>query len=288
MRLTTTVTLTLAGTFVLGFAIVAVIFIGAAHRSAEQDAIREARIMMAAGIAARTYTDQQITPLLNHLPADEFHPESVPSSGANQILALVNKDFRDYSYRETALNPTNLSDLPHGWESDVILRFREDPSLKEIVGEQDGKDGAALFIAQPFRITNPDCLSCHSDPAAAPPAMVKRYGPVNGFRWNLNETIGARFVTVPKSARLAHEMASVEWLLVAFGCVLLVALLAALTVIHRTVTVPVHVLTARAEALSTGAGEEPELPEHGASELRGLAVSINRLHRSVRLLLAKG
>jgi protein-histidine pros-kinase len=279
--------LTLAGTFLLGLALVALIFINAAYSSAEADALREARIMMAAGVAARTYTDQQLKPLLNRLPTDEFHPESVPSFGAHQVLARFNAAVPEYTYREAALNPTNLNDLPHKWESDVILRFRENPSLQEIVGEEKGDNGQFLFIAQPFRITDPECLVCHSVAEAAPAAMVKQYGPVNGFLWKMNDTIGARFVTVPKSARLQHALAAAEWFLVAFGCLLLVGLLAALTVIHRTVIAPVHALAAQAESLSTGMSDAPELPERGAAELRGLAASINRLHRSVRLLLAR-
>lgn len=287
MRLTTSVTLALAGTFLLGLALVAGIFINAAHRTAEDDALREARIMMAAGVAARTYTDEQLKPLLNRLPADEFHPETVPSFGAHQVLARFNAVLPDYSYREAALNPTNLDDLPHSWETDVILRFRDNPALKEIVGEEEGPNGRFLYIAQPFRITDPECLVCHSVPAAAPAAMVKKYGPVNGFLWKMNDTIGARFVTVPKTARLQHAMATAEWFLVAFGVTVLVALLAALTVIHRSVIAPVYALATQAEALSTGVSDAPELPERGAAELRGLAASINRLHRSVRLMLAR-
>ena len=43
--------------------------------------------------------------------------------------------------------------------------------------------GRSLYLARPFQIKDPACLSCHTTWEMAPPAMVKIYGPANGYGW---------------------------------------------------------------------------------------------------------
>jgi hypothetical protein len=59
-------------------------------------------------------------------------------------------------------------------------------------------------VARPLRITNPACLQCHSSVEAAPKTMVAKYGPANGFGWQLNEVVGAQIVSVPMDVPLAR------------------------------------------------------------------------------------
>ena len=285
MRVQNTFTITLGLTLLISFVIVAVVFYRNALDQAEAEAMREARMMLEVATAARAHTAEQVTPLLNQLPADAFHPESVPAHAAQNVIKRFNARFPEYTYREKALNPTNLDDLPSSWEVDLIQRFRSNPALPEIAGVRQENGRELLYIAQPIQISDPACLSCHSKPENAPPAMVAAYGSANGFGWKQDEIVGAKIVTVPKADRLASALSNVFWFLIALGSVLVVALLVAAVVVRRAVADPVHNLAERAERLSKGEGGAEELPEVGPAEFRKLSKAINRLHRSLRLML---
>ena len=285
MRVQNTFSITLGLTLLISFGIVAVVFYRHALVQAEQEARREARMLLEVATAARAHTSEQVTPLINALPRTAFHPESVPAHAAQNIIRRFNERFPEYTYREKALNPTNLDDLANSWEVDVIQTFRARPELTELSGVRlvDGRE--ILYIAQPIQISDPACLGCHSTPEVAPAAMVADYGSTNGFGWKQDEIVGAKFVTVPSSDRLALALSNVFWFLIALGCVLIVALLVAIVVVRRAVAEPVQHLAERAERLSMGQGSVGELPEQGPAEFRKLSQAINRLHRSLLLMM---
>ena len=72
---------------------------------------------------------------------------------------------------------------------------------------------------------------------------------------------------------------------IALGSVLIIALLVAMVVVRRVLAEPVARLAERAESLSLGDGAGGELPEQGPKEFRKLSQAINRLHRSLHLML---
>jgi protein-histidine pros-kinase len=283
MRLQNRFFITLGITFVTSFVIVAVLFYRGALSQGEQEAMREARMMLAAATAARDYISEHGA--LFTRAADTFAPDSVPSFAAQTIMKRFNAAFPEYLYRETALNPTNLDDFPRAWEADIIQRFRQNPALKELSGERTEKAELQLYIAQPIRISDPACLVCHSDPKNAPPSLVAAYGPSHGFGWKQDEVIGAKFMVVPKSERLALALSGVFWFLIALGCVLIVAVMLTVFMVQLGVAGPVQRLAAQAERLSVGGDGTEEIAPEGAAEFRSLAGAINRLHRSLMLCL---
>jgi len=285
MRLQNLFSVTLGITFLTSFVIVAAIFYRGALSQAEQEAMREARMILAAATAARTYSSDRVTPLLTVRPSDKFAPESVPSFAAQTVMKGFNSAFPEYTYREAALNPTNFDDLPRAWETDIIQRFRQDPALKELTGERTEKGELLSYIAQPIRITDPACLTCHSEPKNAPASLIAAYGPSHGFGWKQDEVIGAKFMVVPKSERLALALSGVFWFLIAMGCVLIVAVMVTVFMIQRAVADPVQRLAEQAERLSVGEHGAEEIVPEGAAEFRKLALAINRLHRSLMLSL---
>src|SRR5258708_21479577 len=96
-----------------------------------------ARIMMRSALAVRTYTTNQIKPLLDGQQHYKFLPQTVPSYSATEyfISLASNPDYRNYMYKEATLNPTNPRDRAVDWEVDVVNRFRQNPEVKELVGE---------------------------------------------------------------------------------------------------------------------------------------------------------
>jgi protein-histidine pros-kinase len=170
--------------------------------NAQEEVLNNARLLMEKAVAVRTYTSTQITPLLADQLQVKFLPQSVPSYSAVEVLKMLSSKYPDFAYKEATLNPTNPRDRAIGWEADVVSQFRSNADLKESHGTRETATGPSLWIARPLRITNGACLVCHSSVEAAPKTMVERYGPANGFGWNLNEVIGAQVVSVPMALPL--------------------------------------------------------------------------------------
>lgn len=245
------------------------------------EAANETRVLLSAATAVRNYTVESIDPLLEQLDDGYFHSETVPSFAAQSIFERVSRDYPAYTYREVALNPTNPSDLPVPFETELINRFRTNAQLDEHVGTWT-MDGQALFyLARPIRIASESCLTCHSTPEAAPPAMIARYGPNNGFGWQMGETVGIQIITVP----IAEEMRGAYELVLLMSAGLLVVFLLAYGLLSATVHThliePLKALAKAAENVSVGADADGPVREEGAAELKMLARAINRLRASV-------
>ena len=108
---------------------------GFLQRSARDQVIRQARLMMESSLAARTYTDQQIKPLVNRNDP-VFHPQIVPAYAATEHLNYFRNAYPEYSYKEATLNPTNPRDRAVDWEPDIVNFFRSNapPSAEPASG----------------------------------------------------------------------------------------------------------------------------------------------------------
>jgi hypothetical protein len=288
----------------LAAALIGVAFIarGLMQKNAREHIAQNARLIMETATSARTYTSNQVAPLLQHknfkiesavaefhktmedLPKEidatipkelrltttgkkayalgqqsfltaskqlmdavkskeaelldkEFHPQSVPAFSATEIFKLLGQKFPDYLYKEATLNPTNPSDRADSWEADIVNEFRKNAQRTEIELERQSALGPSLVLARPLKVTKPSCLECHSTPDKAPPEMIKKYGPANGFGWKLDEVIGAQVVSVPMKVpvEMADKASSslTGWLIGAFFGIGLVGNVGALWVLRR-------------------------------------------------------
>lgn len=249
--------------------------------NAKQEVLDHARLTMEKAVAIRSYTNDQIRPLLETQMKYTFLPQSVPAYSATEVLATLAKSFPDYTYKEATLNPTNLRDRAVDWEADIVNRFRTQADQKEFVGERESGTGRSLYIARPLRITNAACLACHSTAEAAPRTLIDKYGPSNGFGWQMNEVIGAQVVSVPMSVPLARAdqafkvfMASLIGIFVAIGIVLNLML-------YLLVIRPVTLLSKLANRVSMGELEAPEFAAKGHDEIGTLADSFRRMRNSL-------
>jgi len=232
-------------------------------------------------LAVRGYTSGQIQKLLQTQMKYEFLPQSVPSYSANEVFAGFQKQYPEFQYKEATLNPTNLRDRAAGWEVDVVNQFRANADLKEAAGQRDTATGPSLWIARPLRITNPACLECHSSVEAAPKTMVDKYGPANGFGWNLNEVIGAQVISVPMSLPLARADRSFKVFMWAqLGVFIAVGVVLNL-MIWFVIVRPVTRLSTLADRVSQGDLEAPEFGTGSRDEIGTLAASFTRMRTSV-------
>jgi protein-histidine pros-kinase len=249
--------------------------------NAKQEVLNHARLTMEKAMAVRAYTQDQIRPLLETQLKYTFLPQTVPAYSATEVLATLSKTFPDYTYKEAALNPTNPRDRAVDWEADIVNRFRTQADQKEFVGERESGTGRSLYIARPIRITNGACLACHSTIEAAPHTVIDKYGPANGFGWQMNEVIGAQVVSVPMTVPLARAeqtfkvfMASLIGIFLAIGIVLNVML-------YLLVIRPVSALSKVANRVSLGEPDVPEFAVRSRDEIGTLAQSFTRMRRSL-------
>ena len=276
--------LVLIAVFIVGLGVTGYVSYELLHKNARDEVVRNAGVMMEASLSMRNYTVSQVRPNLAVDP-DKFLPQSVPAFGATEIMSLLRKKYPDYAYKEAALNPTNPRDRAVGWEADVVNQFRKE-IRPEISGTRVTESGLSLYLARPFQIKDQACLSCHTTPEMAPAAMVKRYGPDNGFGWQLNEVIGAQMVSVPMSLPVRNANRAFYTFMASLGGVFLALFVILNLMLYVLIVRPVRRVAAAADRLSAGRTssadrELPELPESGKDELAVLARSFNRMRRNL-------
>jgi protein-histidine pros-kinase len=265
----------------LGVAVSGWISRGLLQAQAREEVIGTGRLMMEKALAVRSYTTNHIQKLLQTQMQYEFLPQSVPSFSATEVLATLQKSYPQFGYKEATLNPTNPRDRAVGWEVDIVNSFRSNAELKELVGVRDTPTGASLYVARPLRITNPACLQCHSSVEAAPKTMIEKYGPANGFGWQLNEVIGAQVVSVPMELPLKRANDNFKLFISALVGVFVVVGIVLNLMIWLVVVRPVTQLSELADRVSQGDLNAPEFPAKGKDEIAVLAESFSRMRASV-------
>jgi HAMP domain-containing protein len=249
--------------------------------NAREEVQNNARLLMESATAVRGYTAGQITRLLQAQMQQEFLPQAVPSYSATEVQNALHAKYPEYAYKEATLNPTNPRDRAVGWEVDIVSHFRNSAELKEFVGQRDTPSGPSLYVARPLRITNPACLQCHSSVEAAPKTMVAKYGPANGFGWQLNEVVGAQIVSVPMDVPLARAERSFKLFIGSLVGVFAVVGLLLNLMIWKVVVQPVTRLSALADRVSQGDLAAPEFASGSRDEIGVLAASFARMRASV-------
>lgn len=254
---------------------------GVLQEQAREEVLNQARLMMESAVAVRTYTSTQITALLQDHMKTFFPPQSVPSYSATEVLNKVRANHPEYQYKEATLNPTNPRDRAVGWEVDIVNAFRNDDKLKEHSGERDTPTGRSLYVARPLRITNGACLQCHSSVEAAPRTMIEKYGPANGFGWQLNEVVGAQVVSVPMDLPLQRAAENYKFFIGSLVGVFVVVAIVLNIMIWLVVVRPVTKLSELADRVSQGDLAAPEFDTGSKDEIGTLAKSFARMRASV-------
>jgi HAMP domain-containing protein len=307
MRLLAKFSLIFVVVFGLGLGASGYLFYGVLQRNAREQVLYNAQLMMETALAMRSYTIDQVKPAITDTmehqraetqktAADDvfrdlcarkglvgkrvFRPQTVPAFAATELFGQLRKSYPDYFYKEAAPNPTNPRNRALDWEEDIIKAFKNHPEMKTFDGERDTPLGRALFLARPLRAPKA-CLECHSTPSTAPPEMVQLYGPANGFGWSENDVIAAQIVSVPVSLPLQMANRAFRQILVSLGFVGIFTLLVLNGLLYVTVIRPVSQFAARADEISRGQLDVPELPVRGKDEISVLAAAFNRMHRSV-------
>lgn len=268
-------------TLILGLAASSAIFWRVADNNAREQLHSQISVLRAQALAVRRYTSEEIKPLLADMSNLQFLPQTVPSFSAQTAFSNFRDRLPQFSYKEAALNPTNLADKAVDWEAEMIERLRTEPGLKELTTIRSTPDGDLYTVAFPLQINSDDCLSCHSTPERAPRSMVALYGDKNGFGWKKGEIVGAQIFSVPLSTARQQIWDNLTILVGSVGAIYLVLLVLLNVVLGRLVISPVSQMSEIAQAVSMGDTSQPEFTSQSADEIGTLSRSFNRMRRSL-------
>lgn len=286
MKLLVKFNLLLIVVFGIGLALIAINARSFLLEDAKATVLGQAKLMAASSKATRDYTDEEISPVLESTPEhkNDFLPQTIPFYAATVTFNRLRKsgsDFADYTYKESTLNPTNLTDRATDWEADIINHFRNNPGDKEVVGERDSAIGPTLYLARPIAVES-GCLTCHSSPSVAPKALIKRYGTQNGFGWHPNEIVAAQIISVPMSVPIKLANDGLRNLLITLGTIFFATIALIDIGMYFIVIRPLRRVSQAADRISTGEIDLPPLPVHGRDEIAEVTTSFNRMHTSLK------
>ncbi len=251
------------------------------QEGAQEEVLDRARLLMESAMAVSTYTSTQVAPLLETQMTYTFLPQSVPAYSSSEVLNALRKNHPEYAYKPAMLNPTNPRDRAQDWEEDVIQQFKQSPDQTEFIGQRSTPSGPVTYIARPIKISNPSCLRCHSTVEAAPKPLVEKYGPANGFGWNLNEVLGAQVVSVPMSVPLARADRAFGVVMALLAGVFLLIGLSLNLMLWKLVIQPVSRLSQLSDRVSLGELDAPEFAVKSKDEIGTLAESFTRMRKSM-------
>lgn len=269
-----------------GFAVFGITTHRALYDNANHEVLGQAGLMMDSAMALRSYTVDEIRPLLEPQLEHTFLPQIVPAYAATQSFMEMRKNSPEYHYKEASLNPTNPRDRAADWEADVIRMFQNQSPPDQFSGTRNTPGGRSLFLARPIRISDPSCLTCHSVPEAAPTTMIQRYGNDNGFGWEMDQVVAAQIVSVPMAVPMAKARSTFELLMGVLGGIFVVIVLLANVMLKLMVTRPIQRMSQTADDVSHGNMDAPEFEAKGKDELSVLATSFNRMRRSLDKAMA--
>jgi protein-histidine pros-kinase len=248
--------------------------------NAQRELLGEASMLLDGAVATRSYTANEIEPLLREQLKTDFLPQTIPFYAATQNFLKLHEKFPQYAYKEATLNPTNPRDRAADWEADIIQRFRTDAGARQISGVRDTPMGPSLYLARPIHV-DAECLACHGRPANAPATLIARYGSDNGFGWQANEIVGAQVVSVPSTRAEANVDRSFGSFMLIIGAALATFWLATNVLLHWLVLRPLRRIATLADTLSLGKASSDEFPTRGAGEIRALGAAFNRMRNSL-------
>ena len=267
--------------FAIGLALTAYLSDQILKQNAREEVVQNARIMMESALGARTYTAENVKPLLTLQMKRQFLPQTISAYAARESFKAFRTNFPDYTYKEAALNPTNPNDRATDWEADIIHEFRNNPDRKELIVVRDTPTGQMLNLARPLGIYDEGCLTCHGKVEDAPKTMTDIYGVNNGFGWKLKEIVGAQVVTVPMSLPLERARQAFITFMILLGGVFVLLLVLLNILLHFVVIRPVVRMADIANEVSMGKPDVPEYVRQGGDEISSLSQSFNRMRLSL-------
>ncbi len=188
----------IAAILIVFSSLVAIIIYSHEMDTLEANAYEKTDLVMKAIEANRDYVQDILRPTMyKELPSHKFILEAMSSSYISRmVMERFNLKSQGFIYRRVAVNARNPDYEANPLETQMIERFRNNPSLEGWQGiiELDSKKYYMRFQPVVFKSS---CLNCHGDPNDAPQEVVTLYGKSNGFSHKIDELAGVISVGVP-------------------------------------------------------------------------------------------
>ncbi|MGF1936235.1 MAG: c-type heme family protein [Nostoc sp. ChiQUE02] len=255
---------------------------------AQNEVVSQAQILIQMVNAVRNYTQNRIDPLLEpRLDSNPtFMPEVVPTFSSKEVFENFRKkaEYKNFFHKDATLNPTNLADKADSFETQLVERFRNEPNTLEITGFRNLSENEVFYIARPLKITQQQCLRCHSTPDQAPKSQLATYGSENGFGWQLNQIVSAQIISVPSEEIFAN--AKRTWILIMGLLITIFAIVVFLInfLIKKYVIQRIRRIEKIAQKVSIG-DMSADFEESSNDEIGGLAEAFNRMKASLKIAM---
>ncbi|MCQ9154986.1 c-type heme family protein [Acidomonas methanolica] len=240
-----------------------------------------AREMVANADVTDSYIRKEVSPLLTHIGGGNlvFIPQSAGFYAVETEGRLIGQSLPGYRLRRVVLDSTGPADTPDAWERDAIMRLRGaggGASFSEV------RPGVGVSYVAPVRMREGACATCYPSLDSAPMGVRDAFGAAHGFGRHPGEIVGATIATVPLPPPTPF-FASLRFLaaLVVLALALILCLLVELFVLR-----PLSRIAVVAERISMGAEGVEEFDTRRPGELGALAMSFNRLRRSMESAMA--
>ena len=264
LKLGTKFSLILLAVFLVGIIGGGIVLNQVLEKKAEDEVTTQGIILLETMNSVRSYTSQQVNPLLQEELAEEeeFVSQSVPAFSARQVFENFRaKDNESFEYKEATINPTNRANLADGFELEVVDAFKSDDGLTESTGFRTRNGERQFYIARPIKIGAESCLSCHGDPIEAPTSLLNTYGDQGGFHWEVGEIVGAQIIYVPAEDVFDNAQQSFITMIVIFLAVFAAMLVVLNIVMRPTIVNPIGILAGMARKLGDEEVSEAELDD---------------------------
>ena len=196
---------------------------------------------------------------------------------------LLEKALAVRSYTSTQVAPLLETQMKYAFLPQSVPAF----SATEVLGKLHRAFPEFNYKEATLNPTNPRdrAVDWEADVIAqfrnTPETLVDRYGPANGFGWQLHEVVGAQMVAVPMAVPM--QRAAQAWMVfMALLTAVFVAVGLALNgMLWWLVVRPVTRLAAIADRVSLGDADAPAFAAHGKDEIGVLAHSFTRMRLSL-------
>jgi HAMP domain-containing protein len=256
------------------------------ERKVEQEIANKASLAIETMNAVRSYTSDRIQPELSDrlILEEQFLPETVPAYSAREVFERLreNSEYRNFSYKEATINPTNPIDKADKFESILMEKFRTDDNLQQLSGFRVEQDNL-FYIARPLKVNNVSCLQCHSLPESAPSSLINTYGDRNGFGWRLNEIVATQIIYIPASS-IARSLNKLSWTTIGIVIFCLGSTMIIISFfLQNYIIKPIEKMASLSNKISLGATELEFTHINEHDELGILAKALNRMKLSFHM-----
>lgn len=257
------------------------------YQRAQHEVTIQAELFMETMNSLRVYTQERVNPWLKPKLSDvpEFIPEAIPTFSVKKVSRHLTQTpaYKNFSYKDATLNPTNLEDKANDFETKLIEQFKLDPKRLEISGFHSDEKGDRFYTARPFIVKEQRCLECHSTPEKAPQSLINTYGE-NGFGWNLGDIVAAQMVYVPSEDVFNNARKAILKMMAVVIFIFVAVILLINNLLKKVVIARVRNIANTANAISKG-DMTSNFKESSKDEIGLLAIAFERMKSSLLIAM---